>query len=107
LVSFGKFYQDGASTYWYGFARTFLDQQFSGRWIGCGGPTPWLARSPDITPFNFFLWRHLKSVIYANKPVDIPEFKQMITDENHAITLDMVKNAKYQFFTAPSLGDSN
>jgi hypothetical protein len=43
---------------------------------------PWPARIPD-----FFLWGHLlKSVIYAKKPVDIPEIKTMITDEIPAIT---------------------
>jgi hypothetical protein len=35
---------------------------------------------------------HLKSVIYAKKPVDIPVLEHMMMDEIHAITPDMLKN---------------
>jgi hypothetical protein len=33
-------------------------------WIGCGGPNAWLPWSPDLTPLDFFLWRHLKEHAY-------------------------------------------
>jgi hypothetical protein len=38
----------------------------------------------------------LKSIIYAKKPRDIPELKQMITDEIRAITPDILKNVMNQ-----------
>ena len=30
------------------------------------GPVAWPARSPDLTPLDFFLWGHVKSVVYVN-----------------------------------------
>ena len=32
----------------------YLDRRFPGRWIGRGGTQPWVARSPDLTPLDFF-----------------------------------------------------
>ena len=34
--------------------------------MGRGGPVAWPPRSPDLTPLDFFLWRHVKSVVYIN-----------------------------------------
>jgi hypothetical protein len=31
-----------------------------GRWIGRGGPMAWPSRSPDLRPFDFFLWGCMK-----------------------------------------------
>jgi hypothetical protein len=42
------------------------------RWIGLGGPTAWPPRSPDFTPMDFFLWGHIKALIYKS-PVDSEE----------------------------------
>ena len=33
--------------------------------IGQGGPVPWPARSPDLNPLDFWLWGHLKAMVYA------------------------------------------
>ena len=30
------------------------------------GPVAWPARSPDLTPLEFFLWVHVKCVVYVN-----------------------------------------
>jgi hypothetical protein len=32
----------------------------------------WPPRSPDLTPFDFYLWGHLKTVVYAT-PVNNAE----------------------------------
>ena len=42
------------------------------RWIGRDGPMAWPPRSPDVTPMNFFLWDHIKALIYTS-PVDSEE----------------------------------
>jgi len=31
---------------------------YPNRWIGRGEPQNWPARSPDLTPLEFFLWKH-------------------------------------------------
>ena len=47
--------------------RAHLDEVFPYRWIGRGGPTPWPARSPDLTPVDFFLWGAMKERVYRTK----------------------------------------
>ena len=32
--------------------------------IDRGGPISWPARSPDQTPLDYFLWGHVKSLVY-------------------------------------------
>ena len=49
-----------------------LDQIYPGRWIGKGGPVAWPPRSPDLTSLDFFLWGHVKSLVYAT-PVETVE----------------------------------
>ena len=35
------------------------------RWIGRGGPTPWPAKSPDLSPCDFYIWGHMKNLVYV------------------------------------------
>ena len=45
--------------------RNALNQQFLNRWIGRGSPVQrFPARLPDLTPSDFFLWEHVKNVVY-------------------------------------------
>lgn len=48
------FQQDGAPPHYAATVRTFLDETFPNRWIGRRGPIEWPARSPDLTPMDFF-----------------------------------------------------
>lgn len=32
-------------------------------WVGRGGPVHWLARSPDLSPLDCFLWGHMKPLV--------------------------------------------
>lgn len=57
------FQTDGAPPYIATIAPDFLDETFKRKWIGRRGPTEWPPRSPDLTPLEFFLWGHLKSVV--------------------------------------------
>ena len=52
--------------------RGHLDQRFWQTWIGCGDPITWPAHSPDLTPLDYFLWGHMKSLVYVT-PVDSEE----------------------------------
>lgn len=63
---------DGAPAHFDRNVRNHLDNVFPGRWIGRGGPVAWPPRSPDLTPPDFFLWGHLKSLVYQT-PVDSDE----------------------------------
>ena len=49
--------------------RNHLSALFPGRWIGRGGPIPWLTISPDMNPLHYFLWEYLKSLVFET-PVE-------------------------------------
>lgn len=44
--------------------RNHLYATYPGKWIIEDGPIVWLPRSPKLNPLDFFLWDHLKSVVY-------------------------------------------
>ena len=39
-----------------------ITSTYPNRWIGRGGPVPW---TPDLTPFDYFLWGSVKSMVYG------------------------------------------
>ena len=49
------FQHDGAGSHHATVVGECLDKKFLGRWIGRRGPFDWQARSPALTPFDFFL----------------------------------------------------
>ena len=56
---------DGAPAHFDRNVRNHLNVTYPNRWIGRGGPVPWPARSPDLTPLDYFLWGSMKSLVYA------------------------------------------
>ena len=84
------FQQDGAPPNWGSHVRRFLDAAFSKWWIGRDGPTPWPPRSPDITPFDFFLWGYVKDKAFSTPVPDITNLKARIADAFATITEDML-----------------
>ena len=70
------FQQDEAPAHYAKDVRQWLDEKFFGHWIGHRGPIKWSARSPDLTPPDFFLSGVLKNAVYANKPRTIDQLKQ-------------------------------
>jgi hypothetical protein len=54
------------------------------------GPVQWLARSPDITPLAYFLWRYLKTVVYENPPINLDDLKNKIIIACNELTEDEI-----------------
>ncbi|KAJ8867901.1 hypothetical protein PR048_031709 [Dryococelus australis] len=48
--------------------QEYVDTTFPGEWIGRGGPRLWPARSPDLTPLDFYLWSAVKCLAEARSP---------------------------------------
>ena len=69
------FQQDGAPSHYFHEVTEWLNNTFEDRWMGRGGPIPWPARSPDLTPLDFWLWGYLKGIVYAQSPKTIPDLK--------------------------------
>ena len=67
------FQQDGAPAHYAHCVREWLDINFNDKWIGRRGPFEWPARSPDLSPMDFFLQGVLKNMVYKEKPRTIPD----------------------------------
>lgn len=91
------FQQDGAPPHFAANVREYLNTQFPGRWIGRRGAIDWPARSPDLNPLDFFLWGYLKSKVYVNRPDNIQDLKQKISNEIRAIPEDFLLNVVEEF----------
>jgi len=61
------FQHDGAPPHYIRRVMEFLNESFPNRWLGRGGPIPWLSRSPDLTPLGCYLWGHMKTLVYETK----------------------------------------
>ena len=59
------FQQDGAAPHTTRGVLAHLRELFPGKVISKGGDVPWPPRSPDLSPLDFFLWGHLKGVVFA------------------------------------------
>jgi hypothetical protein len=63
---------DGAPARFSRALRDVLSNTHHDRWVGRGGTTAWPPRSPDLNPLDFYLWGHIKTLVYA-APVDNEE----------------------------------
>ncbi|KYM96625.1 hypothetical protein ALC62_12672 [Cyphomyrmex costatus] len=72
------FMHDGAPAHFSRVARDYLNRNYSHRWIGRGGPVAWPPRSPDMNPLDFYLWGHVKSIVYTNAPNNIVDLRHRI-----------------------------
>lgn len=69
---------DGAPAHYAREVRAYLNQEYSGRWIGRGGPIEWPPRSPDLNPIDFFVWGHFKEVVFEKENHNERELRQKV-----------------------------
>ena len=72
--------------------RESLNRQLPGKWIARGGPIAWPARSPDVTPLDFFFWDYVKDCVFSNPLKDIEGLKDRITEVITLFNTDMLAN---------------
>ncbi|KAK2725286.1 hypothetical protein QYM36_001664 [Artemia franciscana] len=82
------FQQDGAPPHFAICVRDYLNQSFPERWIGRRSPVEWPPRSPNLTPLDYFLWGHLKFVVYQNRPRTLDDLKDAIITGCQKITTE-------------------
>ena len=88
---------DGAPPHFHRHVREFLNQHLPQRWIGRGTDDDqmllaWPPRSPDATPYDFFLWGYVKDQFYVPPlPANIPELKVRIRTAIETIAADMLQ----------------
>ena len=86
------FQQDGAPPHFASVVRDFLDEKFPGRWIGRRGPIEWPARSPNLTPADFFLWGVLKEKVYSHNPITLDQLKSLISQQLQTTDVSLCRN---------------
>jgi len=86
------FQHDGAQPHYALVVRQWLDASFPGRWIGRRGALEWPARSPDMTPPDFWLWGVIKENVYGRRPASVEQLRQFITEEIAVIDADMISH---------------
>lgn len=64
---FLHFQHDGAPAHNAAEVSETLNREFGNNWIGNRGPIRWPARSPDLSPLDFFFWGFIKDKLYLNR----------------------------------------
>lgn len=85
--------QDGAPPHNCGRVTEFLNNMFPQYWIGNRGPFLWPARSPDLSPLDYFIWGYLKELVYATQPRDLEDLKNKIREAAGSVTPEMIRAA--------------
>ena len=67
--------QDGATAHRTRAVRDRLIELFRRNVISLGHDIEWPARSPDLTPLDFFLWGYLKGKVYMTPPNNLEELR--------------------------------
>lgn len=89
--------QDGAPAHTARIVTTYLNATFGDRWMGTNGPVRWPARSPDLTPLDFFYWGHIKEKVYRTKPQNIQDLRDRIIRAVNNITPVQMNNVLREF----------
>ena len=88
--------QDGAPPHFRLDVRRWLNDVLPHPWTGRGAHEdlmfcPWPARSPDVTPCDYFLWGYVKDKAFVPpQPASIPGLKNRITAAVEIITPDLL-----------------
>ncbi|KZC14905.1 hypothetical protein WN55_07874 [Dufourea novaeangliae] len=77
---------DGCPAHYAQQSRQVLRRLFPNRWIGREGEISWSARLPDLTPFDYFLWRYLKNKVYREPTTTPEDMRSWIIRAFNAIT---------------------
>ncbi|XP_015113023.1 uncharacterized protein LOC107038442 [Diachasma alloeum] len=88
------FQQDGALPHCARDVTAFLNAQFPGRWFGRYGPLHWPARSPDLTPLDFFLWGYLKDQVYETEPETVEELVARLHAATTNVSAEMLQRVR-------------
>ena len=83
------FQQDGATSHTARVTIDLLKGKFGERVISTNGPVEWLPRSCDLAALASFLWGHIKSLVYANKPATLDDLKDNMQREIANVPVEM------------------
>ncbi|XP_057675297.1 uncharacterized protein LOC130905701 isoform X2 [Corythoichthys intestinalis] len=91
------FQQDCAMAHTARASMIVLRQNFPGHLISLRGDLHWPARSPDLSPCDYFLWGYLKSIVYNDRPSTLSHLKNNIRRAVANIPIDMLERVDQDF----------
>ena len=74
-----------------------LRELFPGRLISLRGDVGWPARSPDLSPCDFFLWGYLKEKVFKHRPRSLEDLKERIRQKIDAIPPEITRRVIKNF----------
>lgn len=86
------FQQDGAPAHNSRAVREYLTDTFAEKWIGTYSVVAWPARSPDITPLDYFLWGYIKNYVYKFEIQTEDQLQRLVLEAFASITPAMLAN---------------
>lgn len=86
--------QDGARPHRTDAVMRTIRGRFGERVISLGARIEWPPRSPDLNPLDFFLWGHLKSIIYKNPIRDLEHLHEKIREALLSVSPEMLNKCK-------------
>ena len=101
------FQQDGAPCHCSTDALEFLKQKFSNRVISRRTDCPWPARSPDLSPLDYWFWSIMEKAVYLQKPRNIPALKRVVEEAAQRVTEEEVRRAVASFSRRARLCSAN
>lgn len=87
------FQQDGAPPHNAANVVDCLNTNFGEQWLGNNGPIRWPARSPDLTPLDFFLWGFLGNKIYRHRSDNIGQLREKFEVALRSVSNIHIRNA--------------
>lgn len=92
--TFNVFYQnDGAPAHNANIVSQFLNAVFEDRWIANNGPFLWPARSPDLTPLDFFFWGCIKERVFSIPPTTKADCQRRVRAAIRSLTPEQIRKA--------------
>lgn len=74
-------FQDGAGAHRHRIVTARLRQLFGHQVVAFDHEVEWPARSPDLTPCDFFLWGYIKSRVFTTPPPNVFSLRERIIQE--------------------------
>lgn len=87
--------QDGAAAHNARIVKEWIMENFYD-YIGTHATIKWPARSPDLTPCDFFLWGYIKDIVYRKNSRNLNELKENITLAFQSLTREMLSKVEQE-----------
>lgn len=91
------FMQDGAPPHTANITMNWLRDHFGRRVISKKSEHPWAPHSPDLNPLDFYLWGHLKSLVYRQRYDNIVDLKEGIRAASRSVRHEHCQRAIENF----------